>query len=633
MGKKKREPRRKTIEYTTGKKAQSKLVRRGFMGAKLFFSLVVTVVFYLIYSSNYLSDTNLSLQDAIFQSEKSISEEIVVIGATAQDLVEYGMWPWDRLIWADVLQTINSDPETQPAAIGVSISFNGWSQPLSDKALTDEITKDNVVLACSGDIGWEMVPNGRRSQERILYITDISYPFLHPHSDVQLGHINVMLDADGVLRRSLLQITTEQGGTINSMAYEVLKMYNDFWGIETEIIHNLDENGFWYVDYTASSGEYFDYSVKDILTGNYDQEDLAGKMVLIGVYDKTLLDYYIPAIDHSESIYIVEFIANCINAMLNDTVITEIHADTEIALMLVITFVVTFMALNLRFGVMSLLTIFIAAIGLVCISVSYYNGTLISPLYLLISLFAAYILAIIFNYWLEWYSRRHITTVFSQYVDPKVMEDLIESDWDGLHAMGVNYKIAVLFVDLRGFSGVSEHMEGQTVVNILNEFLAMTETCIRKYDGTLDKFIGDCTMAFWGAPHPIEDPIYSACASAVEMMEQSAELIARIKAIYDVELTFGIGIHYGNAIVGNVGSPTRLDYTAIGNTVNMASRLENSAPQSTIYVSKVVADHMGDRAVLEKLEKPVVFKGLSESMEVYVLKSVKKPTGGEGAPG
>ena len=125
----------------------------------------------------------------------------------------------------------------------------------------------------------------------------------------------------------------------------------------------------------------------------------------------------------------------------------------------------------------------------------------------------------------------------------------------------------MLFVDIRGFTSMSEHRDPEEEVNILNDYLTLTTKCVMDYHGTLDKFVGDCTMAFWNAPLPQEDAVMLACRAAMAMVAGAKPLAERL----GLTVSFGIGIHVGPAVVGNIGAPMRMDYTAIGDTVNTAS--------------------------------------------------------------
>ncbi len=595
-----------------------------YLGSKIALSLLMTVIFLLLYASNMFSSTEATMQDWLLQQEKETSSDIVVIGVTSHDLEQYGTWPWDRTTWVNVLSSINSDPETAPAAIGMTVSFYGWSQPISDEALMAELSKDNVILACSADIQAQAVAgNTVFSDQTQLFVSDVSYPYFYPSEDIQLGFTNILTDSDGVLRHALLSLDTPQGGTLNSMAYETFYTYNDYYGYGTDFTPELDDNGFWYVDYTAAAGGYLSYDISDILDGNYDPEDLAGKVVLIGLYDTTLMDYYRTSIDYSDNMYGIEFIANCINAMMNDVEVRDVDPLIEVVVLTVSIFLITFFSLYLTLPLVTILVIFTCAGGLGIITLSYKIGVVFSPFFFVVGLVSCFILSVAFNYWFEWYTKRHLTDIFRQYVDPKVLNTLVTNDLDTLHATSANNHIAVLFVDLRDFTRISEPLDAATVVDILNSFFTLVDNAIQNHAGTLDKFIGDCAMAFWGAPDEIEKPAYQACCAAMEMSRQSSALSAAIKEKYNVEISFGIGIHYGPAVVGNVGSNTRLDYTVIGDTVNTAARLEGAAPPRTIYISEAVAQQLDDLGKTTHLSEALQLKGKQRTVEVYILNDLE----------
>lgn len=137
--------------------------------------------------------------------------------------------------------------------------------------------------------------------------------------------------------------------------------------------------------------------------------------------------------------------------------------------------------------------------------------------------------------------------------------------------------------------------------------------------GTLDKFVGDCTMAVWNAPIEQEAPVYFACRAALDMIEGSKALSDELMERFGQSVDFGIGINWGPAVVGNIGAPKRMDYTAIGDTVNTASRLEANAEGGTILISRAVADALGDRAKTISLGSSIKLKGKSEGFEILRL--------------
>ena len=145
-----------------------------------------------------------------------------------------------------------------------------------------------------------------------------------------------------------------------------------------------------------------------------------------------------------------------------------------------------------------------------------------------------------------------------------------------------------------------------------------------RYQGTLDKFVGDCAMAFWNAPLPQEDAVYLACCAAMDMVEGSKALGEELEAKYGRTVSFGVGVHVGPAVVGNIGAPQRMDYTAIGDTVNTSARLEANAPGGKVLISRAVADALGDRAETTSLGGSIKLKGKAEGFETLTLDSLKR---------
>jgi adenylate cyclase len=233
------------------------------------------------------------------------------------------------------------------------------------------------------------------------------------------------------------------------------------------------------------------------------------------------------------------------------------------------------------------------------------------------------VISVAVNYYGSYRERKQIENTFGHYVDRAIMKELLEKGSKGLELGGKRRDIAVLFVDVRGFTTMSEGMEPEMVVEIINKYLTLTTECIMKNHGTLDKFVGDCTMAFWNAPVPQEDPVYLACCAAMDMVSGSALLGKELSEKYGRTVSFGIGVNFGPAVVGNIGAPERMDYTALGDTVNTAARLEANAPAGTILISRAVADILGDRAVTTSLGNSIKLKGKRDDFEILRLEELK----------
>jgi adenylate cyclase len=225
------------------------------------------------------------------------------------------------------------------------------------------------------------------------------------------------------------------------------------------------------------------------------------------------------------------------------------------------------------------------------------------------------------NYWAEGRAKRRVRELFGRYVSPEVVRRLAEEP-SSIRLGGERVTLTLLFSDIRGFTSMSERLPAERVVEVLNEYLEAMTAIVFRHGGTLDKFIGDAVMAFWGAPIPTPDHARRAVEAGLEMRVALAELNERWAARgTPVDLRIGIGIHTGEAIVGNIGSLSRkLDYTAIGDTVNLTSRLEGLTKEldTDLLVSDATRAAAGDAFEYHPLGE-VQVKGKEQSVRVHTL--------------
>jgi adenylate cyclase len=244
----------------------------------------------------------------------------------------------------------------------------------------------------------------------------------------------------------------------------------------------------------------------------------------------------------------------------------------------------------------------------------------------------AVVIAIIYvavHYYKARMAKRSIEKAFSKYVAPQVVEEIAKDGTYELKLGGENRDVAVMFVDIRGFTTLSESLEPEQVVDILNDYLALTTRCIFRHGGTLDKFVGDATMAVFNSPFDTEDYIYKAVITAWDIVAGGNKIEKEFVERYNKHDGFGIGVNCGPAVVGNIGCDFRLDYTAIGDTVNTAARLEANAPKGTVYISKPVRDALGDRITVEEIGE-IPLKGKSNGVFVYSVTGITGYTSPEG---
>jgi adenylate cyclase len=209
---------------------------------------------------------------------------------------------------------------------------------------------------------------------------------------------------------------------------------------------------------------------------------------------------------------------------------------------------------------------------------------------------------------------------FGKYVPRELVGELITSGREALLG-GEKRELTLLFSDIEGFTSVAEAMDPDDVVSLLGSYFEAASEAIKEQGGTLDKFIGDAVMAFWGAPHPTEDHALRACRAALAMQRRLAELGARWAAEgRAVRFPTRIGINTGLCVVGNIGAPQRMNYTAVGDAVNLASRLEGLSKVygTTVLIGEETARRVGDRLVLRPLDW-VAVKGRQQGLLIHEL--------------
>lgn len=213
-----------------------------------------------------------------------------------------------------------------------------------------------------------------------------------------------------------------------------------------------------------------------------------------------------------------------------------------------------------------------------------------------------------------------IKDAFRRYVSRQVAEEIFKNPEKYIQSLkGERRKVAVIFADIRGFTSLAERLPPERVVQILNNYLTKMTDFVFKYEGTVDKFIGDCIMSVFGAPISHDDDVFRAVKVAWEM-QKYIEVENENKG-EEEKLKVGIGISYGEAVVGNVGSKERLEYTVIGDSVNLAARLESIAKGGEILVSSEVYESVKDKVLAEKLP-PTKIKGKTKDVSIYRIKDV-----------
>ena len=567
-----------------------------------------------------LNRADLAVCDAFYQQPYATDGKIVIVGIDQKSLEIYGPYQeWCRDGVARALELLNAGPDGRPAAIGVDVLFSGSTNPETDAALARAAGRyGNVVTASAAAFDSDFVETESGSFVRDDFVlTAYEEPFAALRQATQQGHINAMLDTDGILRRHLLYFDLPDGTRVPSLALALAERLRD-----ELMLPPTNARGFWYVPFAQNPGNFEFRSIADVLDGTVSSDYFKNKIVLIGPCAAGLQDSYFTAIDHARPMYGVEYQANVIQALLNGTYPQEAGKGVQLAVLFAILLAACAAFQKHGVRVSTALWLALCAGWIVLCKCLYEAGWVLHLLWVPSGVTVLYAGCLAANYIRAALERQHVTRTFQRYVAPEIVSELLNAGPAAMELGGKKCEIAVLFVDIRGFTSMSEHLAPERVVEILNEYLTLTTRCVMDHHGTLDKFVGDCTMAFWNAPLPQEDAVMLACRAAMAMAEGAKPLAQRLMQEYGHPVSFGIGVHVGPAVVGNIGAPMRMDYTAIGDTVNTASRLEANAPAGTIYISRAVADALQGRIAATPLEHPPLLKGKAAGFEVLTLDAI-----------
>ncbi len=209
-----------------------------------------------------------------------------------------------------------------------------------------------------------------------------------------------------------------------------------------------------------------------------------------------------------------------------------------------------------------------------------------------------------------------LRTSLQRYLSPNLVDDMVQNSSADMALGGAKKRVTILFSDIRGFTTLTEKEPVETVVSLLNEYFSAMSEVIFANHGTLDKFIGDAIMAIYGAPLESKDSTFECVKTALEMRQKLVHLNEKWKTQNRPQIKVGYGINTGECIVGNIGSERRMEYTAIGDMVNVASRIEGETGDNQIFITEEAYKSLGNRVVAKKLA-PVKLKGKSNSVQIY----------------
>jgi adenylate cyclase len=594
----------------------------------------------------------------LFRGAKKADENIIIIDIDEKSLRDLGQWPWSRDKVATLLQNL-ADYGVGMVGLDVVFAEADNSSPRKvfqklglrhedvvdyDFLFGEVVAQTPTILGYVFALGDDGIKPERQPTTQAI-IVEKNRPqtslLLKPHRAIlnipevqekaySSGYFNTIPDNDGVVR-SIPLVMEYDGALYPALSLEMMRIALD----EKKIIINYDQKGVesielgavriptdyfgrMLVNYRAGQNSYPYISASEIYHKKVSSKLIEGKIALLGTSAAGLLDLRSTPF---ESVYAgVEVHANAIDNILNQDFISKpVWINGVDVVSIVLVGVLSFFILLINSAVVSFLLFVALNFGLLFLHYKsmFDAGLVLNTIIPFLMLNLLFILGQGVNYLFESRQKELIKAKFSKKVSSAVVEELIKSSDDALE--GKEEEITIFFSDIRGFTSISESMGSpKALIALLNAYMTpMVETIVR-YQGTVDKFIGDAIMAYWNAPMRVENHPDKALRASVEQILSLKALNETFKQEGLPLIDIGIGLNTGLSIVGEMGSRGRSDYTCIGDAVNLASRAEGLCKP---YGAKIILSEFTQEKLKEEyalLELDVVrVKGKEEPIRIY----------------
>lgn len=529
-------------------------------------------------------------------------DDIVLLAIDQKSLevlnADYGSWPWPRAIYGELIEGL---ARFQPKALAFDIHLNEADafNPDSDqvlvesaKAHADWLYFPSMLLDDGRSTPFTKLPSSFGAQAEPLAPADAGAPLLLPlvldPSNWRGGLANFSQDPDGIGRQAMnwhtvagwrlptfaASIAEHTGATLPAQSRIRLHWYGH--GAQrinfSELIHDLNQR-----EPTLAP-------------------TLAGKIILVGATTTGLHDLR-PTPISTQTLGADILITTLANLRSGDW-LRDVPSRSALATILVLGLLLGF---GRQAGAVSVgIGLLLVSLGVVAGSYALLTVHRYAPVGAALAIaWLAYLMLTAQAQWQAHRERLATVSMFQRFLDPRVVNALVSSDQLSLQAKPVSREISILFSDIRGFTTLSETRSPEAVVTLLNHYFTRQTDIIFEHGGTVDKFMGDAVMAFWNAPVDLPDhalrAVKAAMAMTIELDRFRCELQAKEPSLGDFDI--GIGIHTGPAVVGFLGSQTRVEYTAIGDAVNLACRIESTTKGvARVLVSDATRRACGDTA-------------------------------------
>jgi len=543
---------------------------------------VLFVLVQLAVFAGLFSNAEMGMYDTWFRLKgvQNPGEQVVIVAMDESSIHQMGSLPWPRSVHAQLLEKL-----AMARVVAFDLIFDAPTNPTQDEALAQAIKKHGRVVLAS-QFYFERDNTGK-----------IVQVFQPPMAKIMagaagLGFVNMPTDPDKVVRRStLVDVNTfEVPFPSLGLAASILttglspldlKLQNErlIAGERSIPLNNLNQAMlcFW-----GPQGTFKTYSYYDVINGKFSPFEFKDKIVMVGVTASAEKEDIFPTPFTTSNLVLsgalptpgVEIHATVAQSFLSNAWFKQAQPMVNVVMLLLFGLLAA-VAVSGRgpwLGLAGALTVMMLAVG-AALGLWWYERLWVNVAAPVTLVFLTYAVMTASNFVQSEMARRRTRAMFSRYVSPEVVEELMSSP-AGAGLGGRRQMLTIMFCDIRGFTAYSENRAPEQVVTRLNEYLTVMTEIIFRYGGTLDKYLGDGLMAFFGAPVYYPNHIQRAIQAAVDIQAAVERLNKAWEDRGEPPLHIGVGINSGSVLVGNVGSPERMDYTVIGEDVNLASRVE-----------------------------------------------------------